>query len=68
MKVLHSEIVNDRVLVTVQGRGASDRMRDLREAALSAIPRSRIRLNTEHVSGYGAVTTFSYELAYVGGF
>lgn len=50
------------MLVTVFSDTPHARVRDMRAVALSALPTSRIRLNTERMSGYGAVTTFSYEI------
>lgn len=66
MKVLNAELIGDKAVVTLQGN-VNDRVRDLRALALSALPRQNIALNSERVSGYKNVTTFTYDLVGVGG-
>jgi hypothetical protein len=62
MKLLATEIVNNKAVVTIHG-DFNDRVRDLRKFALAAISDTKVALNTETMRGYKNVTTFTYSIA-----
>lgn len=62
MFVLSSELLGDKAVVTVQGNVQS-RVRDLRSLAINSLPsRTNVLLNTERISGYKNVTTFTWSV------
>lgn len=62
MFVLSSELLGDKAVVTVQGNVQS-RVRDLRSLAIDSLPsRTNVLLNTERISGYKNVTTFTWSI------
>lgn len=62
MFVLSSELLGDKAVVTVQGNVQS-RVRDLRSLAINSLPsRTNVLLNTERISGYKNVTTFTWSI------
>lgn len=61
MKLLATEIVEDKAVVTIHA-DLNDRVRDRRKFALAAIPNTKVALNTEKMRGYKNVTTFTYTI------